>query len=80
MKRALNRLFRFFSIDSNYLSLPLPLGMKVEAVLKTDLAIFLNVLLHKQKGSITIHNTKIYYDTQFATKTFLAAEQKTSSK
>lgn len=73
MKHIFNRVQRFILINFQYLALPFPIMTKWETIVKTDILIVINLLMSKKRGSITIHKQLIYFDTPFATKTFLSA-------
>lgn len=74
MSSYFKKAIRFIEIDSNYLSTPLPFLQKILIILKTDLTIAHNLLFRKKTFSpITLNHRQFFYDTPFATKTFLTA-------
>lgn len=65
---------RFFEIDINFLDVPLSLLYRLQLILKTNLTIGTNLFFRKKNYSgITLAGKTYFYDTPFATKTFLTA-------
>src|ERR1700722_10577304 len=68
------RLVRFFSIDFDYLLIKKPFFKKISNIIKTDYTLCFNLIFRRKKFTpIQLEDRTIYYDTPFATKTFLAA-------
>lgn len=74
------KVFRFFEIDINYLRVNKLSLIKFKNIITTNIIIILNIILHiiinknKQYRPVLYNSSKVYYDTIFATKTFLSAE------
>jgi FkbM family methyltransferase len=72
--RSFYRILRFVEIDLNFFIAPLAAWKKLQIIVKTDVVVFTNVIFRRKKyESINLNNGEFYYDTPFATKTFLSA-------
>ncbi len=71
----INRLFRFFQIDLQYFLLPLPFLESIRNIFFTDFSLIINLLKGKKKffAPVRLNDKKVFYDTPYSTKTFLAA-------
>lgn len=71
----IKRVSRFFQIDLQYIIVgPGSFVDKIRGVIAVDVSIVINVLFRKMVfSSISTNGKKIYFDTLFCTKTFLAA-------
>lgn len=67
-----NKILRFVEIDINYLKLPISIQSRLLNIINTNITIFFNLLFNKHEFSpINLSGKNIYYDTPYATKTFL---------
>jgi FkbM family methyltransferase len=74
MVKITSRIIRFFEIDFNFLIVPLAFFYKVSFILRTNFAICSNLLLRRKiYQPLSFANKQYFYDTAFATKTFLTA-------
>ena len=72
MNRLAQLVKRFIEIDFQYMQTSLPFMQKVMDIISTDVRLIINHVIQPKKfHPVQFGNTKIFYDTKYATKTLL---------